>query len=195
MVMSRLSKFFVNREARGRQNFQAVQQYLSALPAKDIRSTLEIGCGIGTVSALLAESYGLEAWGTDHDPQQIAIAKSLYPETDRLRFQVEDVTGLSFGDARFDLVITQKVLHHIPRWQKAIREMVRVLQPGGYFIYDDIVFHQSLKKLASRMARGGTPYTFDEIREVCQGNHLTVLQQHRSMGLLFPQFCLVLKKL
>ena len=155
MVMSRISKFFVNREARGRQNFEVVRQCLSSVPVEHLKDSLELGCGIGTVSALLVQTYPLEAWGTDYDPQQIAKAKSLYPETDRSRFQVEDVTALSFGDACFDLVITQNVLHHLSFWEKAIIEMVRVLRTSGYLIYDDFVIPQSLKKLASRMVRAG----------------------------------------
>lgn len=47
----------------------------------------------------------------------------------------EDLQNLSFPDASFDLVITQDVLEHVRRPARALREIARVLKPGGYHIF------------------------------------------------------------
>ena len=195
MAMSGLAKYFVNREARGLKNFQALRKYLSTLPMEEIHAALEIGCGIGTVSASLVQNYPLSAWGTDYDPGQIDAARHFYPETERLHFQVEDAASFSFGDSTFALVITQNVLHHVPQWEKAIGEIARVMRPGGYCLYDDFVIPAGLKALVRRMGRDRTPYTFDEILGTCSRNHLTIQRQERSMRFIFPRFLLVLAKI
>jgi SAM-dependent methyltransferase len=47
----------------------------------------------------------------------------------------EDLTGLTFPDNEFDLVISLEVLEHIPDYKKALAEIYRVLKPGGYFVF------------------------------------------------------------
>jgi SAM-dependent methyltransferase len=47
----------------------------------------------------------------------------------------EDLQQLSFPDASFDLVLTTEVLEHIPDAERAEREIVRVLRPGGYYLF------------------------------------------------------------
>ena len=49
-------------------------------------------------------------------------------------------TQLPFEYGQFDIVVTNKVMHHIPGWQDAFAEMVRVLKPSGFLIYNDLVY-------------------------------------------------------
>jgi 2-polyprenyl-3-methyl-5-hydroxy-6-metoxy-1,4-benzoquinol methylase len=98
MHMSAVEKLFVNREAKGRHNFKRVRQILAALPTDTMHCVLELGCGIGTLSALLAACYPMDVVGTDSDPAQIEIARVRHPETDRLHYRVEDASKLSCTD-------------------------------------------------------------------------------------------------
>lgn len=50
----------------------------------------------------------------------------------RVRFQ--DVTRLSFGDARIDLLLSLDVLEHVPDYERAIGEFARVLKPEGHLV-------------------------------------------------------------
>ena len=49
-----------------------------------------------------------------------------------LRF--EDVTGLSFGDATFDAIVSCDVLEHVPDYKAAVKQFARVIKPGGQLI-------------------------------------------------------------
>ena len=46
-----------------------------------------------------------------------------------------DAEGIPYGDDTFDLVVGHAVLHHIPDVEKSLREVVRVLKPGGRFVF------------------------------------------------------------
>ncbi len=148
MEMTRFEKFFVNRERKGLGNLRRVRRALGAIDAGKIRDVLEIGCGIGTVSARLADEYGWNVVGTDYDAQQIDEAKNRYPEAGGLRYRREDATKLSFADAAFDLAIAQMVFHHIAAWPQAVQELARVVRPGGAVIWQDFVFSEGFMKIA-----------------------------------------------
>jgi ubiquinone/menaquinone biosynthesis C-methylase UbiE len=51
-----------------------------------------------------------------------------------------DATRLRFHDAEFHIVASSVATHHIPGWERAFSEMVRVLRPGGFLIYADFMF-------------------------------------------------------
>jgi ubiquinone/menaquinone biosynthesis C-methylase UbiE len=145
MEMTGFEKYFVNRDAKVRRNIEAVRECLSMLEVDRIRNVLELGCGIGGVSAFLADEYGLDVVGTDYDLEQIAIAKEKYPETENLRFRSEDASRLSFDDGSFDLVLAQDVFHHIAAWEAAVAEVGRVLRPGGYLMWMDFAYPKIVK--------------------------------------------------
>jgi len=164
MKMTRLEKRFVNRRKKAERNIQKVRQRLQELDIDSIRDVLEIGCGIGFVSAFLADTYEMNVQGSDFDPEQIEIARKMLPKSERLRFRVEDAARLSFEDASFDLVVSHNVFHHIPDWEAAVREVARVLRPGGYFMWLDLGFPRWVKRLLRPFSRSVGLYTFDEIK-------------------------------
>jgi ubiquinone/menaquinone biosynthesis C-methylase UbiE len=92
---------------------------------------LEIGCGLGTDGAQFAEA-GADYTGVDLTPAAVELARKRF-ELFNLpgEFQVADAEQLDFADESFDLVYSHGVLHHTPEIDKAIREIHRVLRPGG----------------------------------------------------------------
>lgn len=163
MAMTRFEKLFVNRQEKGARNIEAVRNRLIGLNIKNIHDVLEVGCGVGTLSAFLSSEYGMNVYGTDFDPAQIQIARELYGENAHLHFRVEDAAKLTFEDASFDLVISQDVFHHIALWPEAVREIARVLRLGGHFIWTDMVFTSVITKLFKPLVKTYGLYTFDEI--------------------------------
>jgi SAM-dependent methyltransferase len=104
--------------------------------AADFRSArglkvLEIGCGLGTDGAQFAEA-GADYTGVDLTEAAVDLARKRF-ELFSLpgEFQTADAENLDFADESFDLVYSHGVLHHTPETGKAIREIHRVLRPGG----------------------------------------------------------------
>jgi ubiquinone/menaquinone biosynthesis C-methylase UbiE len=166
MEMTRLEKWWVNRNKKAERNIAKVRQRLAALPSEAIEDVLELGCGIGAVAAFLSETYNMKVWGTDYDLEQIQIARERHPENEKLIYQVEDASHLSFQDARFDLVVSQNVFHHLPKWQTAVREVARVLRPGGFLLWLDLTFPKWIAQLFQPLVKKHRLYCIADAKYV-----------------------------
>lgn len=90
---------------------------------------LDIGCGTGAFSQLIAKRCTPKSLsGIDLSPAQIEAARAKLPKAD---LRVGDSLALPFGDGEFDIVASALVLHFIPDRAKAFVEMKRVVRPGG----------------------------------------------------------------
>jgi|SRR5664280_239748 len=104
---------------------------------------LDVGCGPGTITADLA---GLVHEGTvvgiDRSSDVVALASAEYaqPERSNLSFRVGDVYALDFADATFDVIFSHQVLQHLTKPIAALREMRRVVKPGGLVAVRDADF-------------------------------------------------------
>ena len=98
--------------------------------SKNLR-VLEVGCGLGTDGAQFAEA-GADYTGIDLTQAAVDLAKRRFELFDLPgTFRVADAEGLDFPDNTFDLVYSHGVLHHTPDTAGAVREIHRVLRPGG----------------------------------------------------------------
>ena len=98
--------------------------------AKDL-AVLEVGCGLGTDGAQFAKA-GARYTGIDLTDAAVELAKRRFELFDLPgTFSVADAERLDFPDSSFDLVYSHGVLHHTPDTAAAIREIHRVLRPGG----------------------------------------------------------------
>jgi ubiquinone/menaquinone biosynthesis C-methylase UbiE len=181
MAMTRFEKLFVNRERKGQRNIEKVRTRLEQLPIENLHDALELGCGIGSVSAFIAENYQMSVIGTDFDPAQIEIAKSTYPEKKGLRYGIENASKLGFEDGGFDLVVSQNVFHHVPNWKEAVREVSRVIKPGGYFLWLDLTFPKTMVKIFQPFVKNYGLYTFEAIMAQFVENRFEELNHERSL--------------
>ena len=166
MKMTKFEKRFVNRKKKADGNIKNVRQHLEHIEIERINNVLELGCGVGFVSNFLSETYNMNIYGTDFDPDQIELARKFHPENDKLHFSVEDATNLNFKDSNFDLVLSQNVFHHIPKWELAVSQIHRVLRPHGYFIWFDLIFPKVVKIIFQPLVKNYGLYTFKEIKFV-----------------------------
>jgi SAM-dependent methyltransferase len=97
---------------------------------------LDVGCGSALVADLLAD-LALHYVGTDlaHHHLVYALGKDR-PRGVRLSRSVlaAAAEGLPFQDAAFDVVVMSEVIEHLVRPELAVREVARVLRPGGVFV-------------------------------------------------------------
>jgi MPBQ/MSBQ methyltransferase len=98
---------------------------------------LDLGCGIGGSSRILARDYGFSVTGVAISPGQIQRARELTPSGLSARFLVEDAMSLSFPDAAFDAVWSIEAGPHMPDKAVFARELLRVLKPGGLLLLAD----------------------------------------------------------
>jgi len=94
---------------------------------------LDVGCGTGYLTRILAPVAGPNGHVTGVDPSPAMIEHARRRSPANCTYLVGEGQALDLPDASFDLVISSLAVHHIPAEARgdAIREMFRVLRPGG----------------------------------------------------------------
>lgn len=103
---------------------------------------LDLGCGIGGPSRMLAAEYDCDVTGLDLTERYCALARELSTWVSlhsRTRFVCASARALPFEDAAWPLVWSQHAAMNIPDKARMYREVARVLAPGGRFVMHDIV--------------------------------------------------------
>jgi MPBQ/MSBQ methyltransferase len=100
-------------------------------------TVLDVGCGIGGSSRILAREYGFAVTGITISPQQVKRAQQLTPAGVTAQFRVDDAMALSFPDASFDVVWSIEAGPHMPDKAVFAHELMRVLKPGGVLVVAD----------------------------------------------------------
>jgi ubiquinone/menaquinone biosynthesis C-methylase UbiE len=121
-------------ETRGGQPHQQAMRrtFLAGVPFPDQARVLEVGCGTGVLTRLLARWPGVGAVvGVDPAPALLAKARALASDLPNVTFREADGRALPFEDGAFDVVVFDSVLSHVPGPDRALAEAARVLRPGG----------------------------------------------------------------
>ncbi|MGP0128919.1 MAG: methyltransferase domain-containing protein [cyanobacterium endosymbiont of Rhopalodia musculus] len=100
-------------------------------------TVLDVGCGIGGSSCILAKDYGFDVTGITISSQQVKRAQELTPKGVDAKFKVDDALALSFPDNSFDVVWSIEAGPHMVDKAKYAQEMMRVLKPGGLLVVAD----------------------------------------------------------
>jgi SAM-dependent methyltransferase len=100
---------------------------------RSVQSTriLDIGCGDGAVSLELARITGATVIGIEISDGAVAVCRQRGVEAHQLTLGIEP---LPFEDESVDLVYMAEVLEHLPRPDRGVEEIHRVLRPGGHLV-------------------------------------------------------------
>ncbi len=98
---------------------------------------LDVGCGIGGSSRILAKEYGFDVLGITISRAQVKRANELTAKSLSCRFEVMDALDMKFEKSSFDGVWSVEAGPHMPDKQLFADELLRVLRPGGVLAVAD----------------------------------------------------------
>lgn len=115
---------------------------LASLPP-NCQNALEIGCGIGTFSRLLATRSN-RVTAIDLSPKMIEIAENLSKNYTNIDFQVADVLETDFLDSHFDAIVSIATFHHLPL-EQVLPKLKKALKPRGKLLILDVSRMESIQ--------------------------------------------------
>ena len=130
------SRFATNFEERtsyvvGNDHIELIKAELSK--QTDLGNTLELGCGSGTYSEILArEASHLTA--TDYSDEMVAFSKQRFESLENVTVEKANCFSLSYPEFSFDTVVMVNLLHVVPEPEKAVQESKKVLKRNGRLI-------------------------------------------------------------
>lgn len=112
---------------------------ISRLVPKNLR-VADIGTGTGILAQELA-SIGLDVIAIDHSRRMLEVARGKLAESTvgHIEFRLGDVAELPIADGEVDAALAHMVLHYVPSPAEALREMARIVRPGGQVVVVDFV--------------------------------------------------------
>jgi ubiquinone/menaquinone biosynthesis C-methylase UbiE len=167
--------------------FQRICELVRAqLPSE---SFLDAGCGDGRYLAALAPELPARRAGVDLSERILETARARVAAD----FRQASLEALPFADGEFDLVLCSQVIEHVPDADGAIRELARVLRPGGTLVISTdnerntvtrvlnaprnlVVRALRLRGARGRIESPATPYTRDSFRRLLERGGFTVEQ-------------------
>jgi ubiquinone/menaquinone biosynthesis C-methylase UbiE len=154
MLLNAVEKAMMNNPVRAaiQRRFEAAR-LLAMGGAMRGGSALEVGCGRGVGTGLILDMFGADRVDAfDLDPHMVDLARRrLASVGERVRLWVGDVTAIPAADETYEAVFDFGIIHHVPVWRDALREIRRVLKPGGRLYAEEVLAHFILHPLWRRV--------------------------------------------
>lgn len=94
---------------------------------------LNLGTGEGDYDRMIA-AHCTQLTGCDINEEDIAHAREMNKGVPNLRYETDNALDLSYPDASFDLLVSCEVIEHVGQPERMVREIARVLRPGGFAV-------------------------------------------------------------
>lgn len=146
-----------------------MKEIASQIPTERNLKILDVGCGSGFFSILLA-GQGHDVTGTDLTPEMIHHATLLAEEEKTpCTFYIMDAENLDFADETFDVVISRNLTWTLPNAEKAYQEWIRVLKKDGILLNFDANYGNSNFTDTSQLPKGHAHNKVgDEMMQECE---------------------------
>jgi SAM-dependent methyltransferase/glycosyltransferase involved in cell wall biosynthesis len=120
-------------ELGGEIRLEHVHRYAFCRPLVRDKVVLDVACGEGYGSAMLA-AHAARVIGVDVSEQAAAHARDRYIDLPNVEFRVGDATRLDLPAAHVDVVVSFETIEHLEEHDQMLAEIVRVLKPRGLLI-------------------------------------------------------------
>ncbi len=143
---------------------------------------LDVACGTGEILFRLAREFTNPQFvGLDLTPEMITKAKNKTNNLPNVSYREGSASSIPFADETFDIAVCSEAFHHFPEPAMTLREIYRVLKPGGIFLLADIAFNNFiLKYLAATLLKplehAHAYYSRHELVELLKTSGLTIIQ-------------------
>jgi ubiquinone/menaquinone biosynthesis C-methylase UbiE len=151
------------------------ERLLDYIPWRGDESVLDVGCGRGLLLVAAArrvprgEAVGIDIWRgedqNDNRPDAALENARLEGVAERVKVETADMRALPYADGTFDAVVSHWAVHNLPAAADraaAVREMIRVLKPGGVVLLADLDCQREYLRLLAELG-------MVEVREVEAG--------------------------
>ncbi len=145
---------------------------------------LDVGCGEGRFCRMLS-ARGIETTGIDPTEELIRTARDRHPEG---RYEAAVAEELPFEDASFDLVVSYLTLIDIPDFRSGLKEMTRVLKPGGTMLIANLnsfvttTPHGWVKDEEGRLLHYAMDRYLEEFSEWVDFSNIRIQNWHRPLS-------------
>lgn len=140
------------------------RETIARLAMKPTDRVLDVGCGTGELLSRLAAGFPeARLAGLDPVPEMLALAQAKLPDAADLR--IGWANELPWPDASFDTVVSCNMFHYITHPVDALREMERVLVPGGRLLITDWCDDYLMCRLCTAWVRLTSKAHFKTYRE------------------------------
>jgi ubiquinone/menaquinone biosynthesis C-methylase UbiE len=105
------------------------------------KTSADIGAGSGFITEALVGA-GLKVIAVDQSPVMIARMREMFSAVEGIEYRVGEAESLPVADTSVDYVFANMYLHHVEEPLTAIKEMARILKPGGRLVIADLDRHE-----------------------------------------------------
>jgi ubiquinone/menaquinone biosynthesis C-methylase UbiE len=166
VILNWAERLVVNNPVRMAMQRMEMCWFMQAMRPPVAPVILEIGCGRGAGARLLMKKmHPFRVDAVDLDPAMVRNARDFLTASERTRIflGVGDSTHLPFKTAAYDVVFGFGFLHHVPDWQAAVKEVARVLKPGGRYYMEELYPPLYLNGITRRLLVHPTENRFQSV--------------------------------
>ena len=144
---------------------------------------LDVGCGMGELAERIQRDLGAEVAAVDISARMVELTRARGVDA-----SAADVQALPFEDGRFDCVAANWLLYHVPDLDLGVRELARVLRPGGRLVAATLgaANMQELWDLLGGEVTAGLSFGYEN-GEAALAPHFTAIERREANGtVVFP---------